>query len=125
VPWMMDRMDEEVERKGRFAQRLKRKPSEYIRDGNIFFTAEVEEGALPFVAQYARPDILLWASDYPHERSEGEFNDDIHTLKRRDDLDDALKRAIFFDNPCRLYGWDENGQPRRAAQGELVASAAR
>lgn len=116
VPWLMDRMDEEVERKGRFTQRLKKKPSEYVRDGNIFFTAEVEEGSLGFVADYVRPDVLLWASDYPHERSEGEFSDDIPTLIRRTDIRDELKHAIFFDNPCRLYGWDKEQRTQNTEQ---------
>ena len=30
------------------------------RDGNIFFTAEVEESTLPFFGQYIRPDMLLF-----------------------------------------------------------------
>jgi hypothetical protein len=110
VPWMMDRMDEEVERKGRFCQRLKKKPSDYIRGGSIFFTAEVEESILPFFARHIRPDILLWASDYPHERAEGEFSGDIPALIERDDVDDSLKRQIFFDNPCRFYGFDKEAQ---------------
>ena len=116
VPWMMDRMDEEVERKGRFTPRLKKKPSDYIRGGNIFFTAEVEEGALPLFADYVRPDILLWASDFPHERDARQFGGDIPTLIERDDIPDSLKRSIFFDNTCRLYGFDSNGEnPRHKA----------
>jgi predicted TIM-barrel fold metal-dependent hydrolase len=116
VPWMMDRMDEEVERKGRFTKRLTKKPSEYFRDGNIFFTAEVEEGTLPLVAKYVRPDVLLWASDFPHERDAREFGGDIPTLAGRDDIDESLKRSILFDNTCRLYGYDGNGEnPRRRA----------
>ena len=122
VPWMMDRMDEEVERKGRFTKRLKKKPSEYFRDGNIFFTAEVEEGTLPLVAKYLRPDVILWASDFPHERDARQFGGDIPTLIERDDVDDSLKRAILFDNTCRLYGYDKDGNnPRRMA----MAAAAR
>ncbi|MHB8620608.1 MAG: amidohydrolase family protein, partial [Chloroflexota bacterium] len=77
VPWMMDRMDEDAERKQRFCRRLTKKPSDYIRDGNIFFTAEVEETTLAFFCQHIRPDIMLWASDYPHEREAGEFNKDL------------------------------------------------
>ncbi len=116
VPWMMDRMDEEVERKGRFTPRLKKKPSDYIRAGNIFFTAEVEEGALPLFAEYVRPDVLLWASDFPHERDARAFGGDIPTLIEREDVSESLKRQIFFDNTCRLYGFDANGEnPRRKA----------
>jgi predicted TIM-barrel fold metal-dependent hydrolase len=121
VPWMMDRMDEEVERKGRFTQKLRKKPSDYFRDGNIFFTAEVEESTLPFVAERVRPDILLWASDFPHERDVDEFGGDIPTLSAREDVPDAVKRAIFFENPCRLYGFDANGDNPRAKRAALAA----
>ena len=43
VPYMMDRMDEEQERKGHYSPRCKLKPSEYVKKGNIFFAVEVEE----------------------------------------------------------------------------------
>ena len=103
VPWLMDRMDEELERKGQYSPRCKLKPSEYLRRGNVFFAAEVGETALPLAARHLRPDVLLWASDYPHERDQRDFTEDIPTLIRRDDLSDDVKRGIFFDNPLRFY----------------------
>ena len=103
VPWMMDRMDEELERKGQYSPRCKKKPSDYFRAGNIFFAAEVEETALPLAAEAMRPDIILWASDYPHERDQRDFKHDIPALKARKDMSDDLKRRIFFDNTLRFY----------------------
>ncbi len=103
VPWLMDRMDEELERKAQYSPRCKHKPSEYFRRGNIFFAAEVEETALPLAAQALRPDVILWASDYPHERDQRDFSRDIPTLIHRKDISDELKRQIFFDNPLRFY----------------------
>src|SRR5437764_2962139 len=42
VPYMMDRMDEEFERRGaRWCPYLKRTPSEYLRGGNVYFSCEV------------------------------------------------------------------------------------
>ena len=70
-----------------------------------------------------RPDILLWASDFPHERDARQFGGDIPTLIEREDLDDSLKRSIFFDNTCRLYGFDAQGQNPR--QKTLEAAGAR
>ncbi|MBI3062874.1 MAG: hypothetical protein HYY83_12960, partial [Deltaproteobacteria bacterium] len=46
---------------------------------------------------------IIWASDYPHERDQRDFSADIPTLIERKDIDDALKRQIFFDNPLRFY----------------------
>ena len=103
VPWLMDRMDEELERKGQYSPRCRLKPSEYFRNGNIFFAAEVGETALPLTLQALRPDVVIWASDYPHERDQRDFKDDIPTLIGRGDIPDAVKRQIFFDNPLRFY----------------------
>ena len=103
VPWLMDRMDEEQERKGRYSPNCKRKPSDYLRSGNIFFAAEVGESALPLAAQVLGPDAIIWASDYPHERDQRDFTEDIPTLTRRNDVSEELKRKIFFDNTLRFY----------------------
>jgi predicted TIM-barrel fold metal-dependent hydrolase len=103
VPWLMDRMDEEFERKGQYSPRCKRKPSDYFRQGNIFFAAEVGETALPLAAQTLRADVIIWASDYPHERDQRDFKEDIPALIRRADVSEELKRKIFFDNALRFY----------------------
>ena len=106
VPYFMDRMDEELERKGRYSPHCKRKPSEYVRSGNIFFSCEVEETALPLAIEHVRPDVILWASDYPHERDQRDFSGDIPALLARGDVSDAVKRQIFYDNPTRFYRLD-------------------
>ncbi|MBI2359982.1 MAG: amidohydrolase family protein, partial [Deltaproteobacteria bacterium] len=103
VPYMMDRMDEEQERKGQYSPRCKLKPSEYLRRGNIFFAAEVGETALPLAAKVLGTEALIWASDYPHERDQRDFSSDIPTLIDRKDIDEELKRKIFFDNPLHFY----------------------
>jgi predicted TIM-barrel fold metal-dependent hydrolase len=103
VPWLMDRMDEELERKSQYSPRCKRKPSAYFRQGNIFFAAEVEESALPLAMESLRSDVVLWASDYPHERDQRDFTRDIPALIARPDVTDEAKRRIFFDNPLRFY----------------------
>jgi predicted TIM-barrel fold metal-dependent hydrolase len=120
VPYMMDRMDEEQERKGHYSPRCKLKPSEYIKKGNIFFAVEVEESALPLAAQVANENALIWASDYPHERDQRDFSQDIPNLINRKDISDELKRKIFWDNPLRFY-------PRlraRVEKGQTQAKAA-
>lgn len=105
VPFIMDRMDEDYEKFGvRLAPQLKRKPSEHLRSGNIFFTAEVEEHTLPYVLELLRPDVVLWASDFPHERERDQFGGDLPYLYARDDLSDEAKQRILFDNPARFYG---------------------
>jgi predicted TIM-barrel fold metal-dependent hydrolase len=104
VPFMMDRMDEDWEKFGkRLAPNLKRAPSEHFRSGNLFFTAEVEERTLPYVLELVRPDVVLWASDFPHERERDQFSGDIPYLRARTDLPDEAKQRILYDNAARFY----------------------
>lgn len=104
VPFIMDRLDEDWEKFGRLAPNLKRAPSEHFKSGNLFFTTEVEERTLPYVLELVRPDVILWASDFPHERERDEFGGDLPRLRGREDLSDEAKRRILFDNPARYYG---------------------
>ncbi len=105
VPYMMDRLDEDAEKfVGRLAKPLERRPSEYLRSGNIFFTAEVEERTLPYVIDLLRDDVILWASDFPHERERDEFGGDLPYFKAREDISAEVKRKILYDNAVRFYG---------------------
>jgi uncharacterized protein len=103
VPYMMDRMDEEYERKGHYSPQCKTKPSEYLKAGNIYFAAEVEETTLPLAAQVVPEETIIWASDFPHERDQRDFSGDIPHLYGRNDISDELKHKIFFENPIRFY----------------------
>ena len=107
VPYMMDRMDEEFERRGaRWAPSLKRKPSEVIKGGNIFVSCEVEERMLPHVIEFMGEDNLFFASDYPHERRRAEFLKDLPEFVERTDLSDKVKEKILFHNTRRFYRLD-------------------
>jgi predicted TIM-barrel fold metal-dependent hydrolase len=104
VPYMMDRLDEEWERRGqRWAPSLRRKPSEYLRQGNIYVSCEIEERTLPYVVEMLGADQILWASDYPHERERHQYLGDIPEFAERTDLSEETKRKILYDNAVRLY----------------------
>ena len=104
VPYWMDRMDEEWEKRQCEAPLLQAKPSEYIRQGNWFFAAEPEESTLPYVMERIGDDKLIFASDYPHW--DGMFPYVVSTIRERKDLSDESKRKFLGDNAGRLYGWD-------------------
>jgi 2-pyrone-4,6-dicarboxylate lactonase len=57
----------------------------------------------------ARPDRLLWGSDWPHPyiRSQAQSPDDVAMFAQLADWipDQALRRRILADNPARLYGF--------------------
>jgi predicted TIM-barrel fold metal-dependent hydrolase len=105
TPFMMDRLDEEWERRGkRDAPMLTRKPSEYLRGGQVYVSCEVEERALPYALRELGEDHIFFASDYPHERSHDEYLTDIPEFLARPDLSDAAKRKVLRDNALRFYG---------------------
>lgn len=102
VPYWMGRMDEEYEKRGSTeAPALKRKPSEYIAGGSIYFSCEAEEAILPQALRLVGEDQILYASDYPHW--DNNFPHSIKELKERDDLTETQKRKILAENTRRFY----------------------
>src|SRR5437660_161534 len=107
VPYMMDRMDDEFEKRGtRWCPFLRRKPSEYVRAANIAFSCEVEERTLPYVIELVGEDRIFFASDFPHERARPDFLHDIPEFVERTDLSDKVKEKILLHNARRFYRLD-------------------
>jgi predicted TIM-barrel fold metal-dependent hydrolase len=102
---MMDRFDEEYERRGRRdAPLLRRQPSDYLRGGNVYVSCEVEERTLPYVLEHFGSQQVFFASDYPHEREHSQYLHDLPEFWARSDLSEAAKRGITRDNALRFYG---------------------
>jgi predicted TIM-barrel fold metal-dependent hydrolase len=68
---------------------------------------EVEERTTPYVLDMIRPDVIMWASDFPHERERDQFGGDLPHLMARKDLSEETKQKILFDNPTRFYRFSE------------------
>jgi hypothetical protein len=104
VPYWMERMDEEWEKRGKVEAPLcKHEPSEYIKQGNLFFAMEPEEETLPYVIERIGDDKILFASDYPHW--DGMFPYVTKTIRGRKDISDRAKDRILGENAKRFYGW--------------------
>src|SRR5712692_2049788 len=104
IPFLMDRMDEEFEKRGqREAPLLKRKPSEYIASEQFFYGMEIDESTVPYVIQRIGADRLLYASDYPHWDTNWPHT--VSTFWGREDISEVDKRQILGENPQRLYGF--------------------
>ena len=104
VPYWIERMDEEWEKRGKVEAPLcKNKPSEYINQGNWFFAMEPEEKTLPYVIERIGDDKILFASDYPHW--DGMFPNVTKTIRRRKDISEQSKTKILGENAKRFYGW--------------------
>ena len=105
VPYWMERMDEEWEKRGGTEAPLcRRKPSDYVVHGNWFFSTEPEEGMLPYVMERIGEDRILFASDYPHW--DGIFPHAVSTIRRRKDISEEAKEKILGENAKRFYGWE-------------------
>ena len=102
VPFWMEHMDGEWERRKSDAPLLKAPPSDYMRSGRVYVSCEPEEKTLPYVAEWIGEDQILFPSDYPHWDSN--FPDSVKDLGERMDVSETLKRKIFFENPKRFYG---------------------
>jgi len=108
VPFMMDRMEEDYEKfAARLAPQLKEPPSKFFKSGNIFVTMEVEERTAPYLPELIRDDVIMWASDFPHERERDQFGGDLPYLYARKDVSEEFKRKMLYDNPVRFYRFSE------------------
>lgn len=103
VPYWMDRMDEEWEKRQPEAPLLKQKPSAYMTAGNWFYATEPEERTLPYVLETVGEDVILFASDYPHW--DGGFPHMVSTVRDRKDISDRQKDKVMRANAMKLYGW--------------------
>ncbi len=75
-------------------------PMEYIRRGNLYFSAEVEDALLPAVLDLVGEGQIVFGSDMPHGDRE-RFA--ARTLHVRNDISASAKKSILEKNPCRLY----------------------
>jgi hypothetical protein len=103
APYWMERMDEEFAKRGRAeAPALKKKPSEYVRGGNIYFSCEADEWLMPQALALVGEDQIVYASDFPHW--DNSYPGSIDEIRNRADISDEQKRKILADNCRRLYG---------------------
>ena len=102
IPYFVQRMDEEYEKRGHIeAKQCRRKPSEYVRGGNVYVSCEADETLLPQAIDYIGASQILYASDFPHW--DHSYPKSLKELVDREDVSDDAKRKIFSENPRRLY----------------------
>ena len=77
-------------------------PDAYVRAGNLYWSAEVEDSLLPQVMDLVGEGQIVFGSDMPHSDRE-RFA--AKTLLDRDDMSESGKSAILEGNPARLYGF--------------------
>jgi len=101
APYWMERMDDEYAKRAPEAPALKKKPSEYCRSGNIYFSCEADEWLLPQAVKLIGDNQIVYASDFPHW--DHSWPASIDEIRERGDLNDTQKQKILADNARRLY----------------------
>ena len=101
APYWMERMDDEYAKRAPEAPVLKKKPSEYVRSGNIYFSCEADEWLLPQAVKLVGENQIVYASDFPHW--DHSWPASIDEIRQRGDLNDGQKQKILADNARRLY----------------------
>jgi len=108
VPYMIDRLNHRFQNQGKtLAQFLPQtKPlqalpvMEYVKRGNLFFSAELEDSILPQVMDLVGEKQIVMGTDMPHGDRE-RFA--ARHLQERKDLSVSAKDNILEHNPVRLY----------------------
>ena len=108
VPFMLDRLKHRYENQGELLLKLipETVPNQalpamdYVKKGNLYFSAEIEDSLLPQVMDPGGPGQIVIGTDMPHGDRE-RFA--ARELRERTDISDAAKDAILDTNPRRLY----------------------
>lgn len=101
VPYLMERMHEHLEKRGRLTPECKHEPDEYIARGQLYVSCEPGECGVPMAVEQLGADFIMYASDYPHW--DGEFPYSTKPLRERSDIDADVKARIFAANAERFY----------------------
>jgi len=75
-------------------------PIEYVKKGNLYFSAEIEDVLLPQVLELVGDGQIMFGSDMPHGDRE-RFAAGM--LCQRQDIGDAAKSKILESNPVKFY----------------------
>ena len=107
IPFVMDRLNHRYPHAHRLANLYPQinvnaaaEPNEYLKRGNLYWSAEVEDDMLPQVMDLVGEGQIVFGSDIPHSDRE-RFA--AKTLLERDDVSESGKSAILEGNPARLY----------------------
>jgi uncharacterized protein len=103
APYWMERMDDEFDKRGAAeAPALRKRPSEYVRGGNIYFSCEADEWLLPQALKLVGENQVVYASDFPHW--DNSYPGSIDEIVNRGDITESQKRKVLGENCRRLYG---------------------
>jgi len=115
LPWLVTKLDAAYADLRRETPWVKRLPSEYLRERVGLTTQPLElTPAAGQLTDYLSvvpgvEDMLCFASDYPHWDA-----DELRFIGRRIPVE--WHSRLFYENACRLYGWEASTEARRALE---------
>ncbi len=80
---------------------LKEKPSELVRQSEIYFSIESGESHLAHTIEYVGAEHFVYASDIPHW--DCEFPENLEQLRNHQALSMEVKEKILSKNAKRLF----------------------
>ena len=102
IPYFLQRMDEEYEKRGHAeAKLLTASPTEIVRSHSIYFSCEADEPLLPQAIAYVGADRIMYASDFPHW--DHSYPKSVKELADRADVSDEDKRKVLAANARKFY----------------------
>jgi len=78
-----------------------RNPAEYLREGRVYFSCELDENRIGETAEVIGDDCILYASDLPHAHR---VFDAIQLFQERKDIKEKTKAKILSENGPRFFG---------------------
>lgn len=102
VPYWLDRMERFYKQPPGGSKKSdlpKRNPAEYVREGRVFFSCELDEARIGMVADVIGDDCILYSSDLPHAHR---VFDAIKLFHARRDIKDGTKAKILA-NGARVF----------------------
>ena len=127
VPFMMDRLDTEFESIFGVGARakLRRKPSEYIRDtDNFWVSAELGEKGLKYAIDAIGSERIMYASDFPHEPTQEEMRGAVPDFLDDPAYDETAKANILARSARNFYRLDDKAAQARKGNGRVHDSNA-
>jgi predicted TIM-barrel fold metal-dependent hydrolase len=102
IPYYLDRLDEHWEKRGKYEMPLlQKKPSDLVRESQIYFSLEAGESQLVHAIEYLGAEHFIFASDIPHWDTD--FPDNLEHLRSHAGLSADTKQKILYENAKRLF----------------------
>ena len=103
VPYWLDRMERFYKQPpggSKKADLPARNPVDYVKEGRIYFSCELDEKRIAMVSEAIGDDCILYSSDLPHAHR---VFDALKVFDERKDVPAATKRKIL-SNGARFFG---------------------